>query len=82
VLLDFKGRKRPLSRPGLYSRTLLPRRGHALARRHPPLLTNAARPDALAFRAALTRQAALSARETRRVSRLSIAGEIQSVVKG
>jgi hypothetical protein len=80
-VLDFKGRKRPLMQPGLYTELFFLDEATALAGGHRPCY-ECRRPDALAFRAALDKAGRVSAREP--VSRVDalIAGEIQSVMKG
>jgi len=79
-LLDFKGRKRPLMQPGLYTELFFLDEATALAGGHRPCY-ECRRPDALAFRAALDKAGRVSAREPVSHVDALIAGEIQSVMK-
>ena len=80
-VLDFKGRKRPLMQPGLYTELFFLDEATALAGGHRPCY-ECRRADALAFRAALDSAGLVPAAD--RVGKIDalIAGEIQSVMKG
>jgi hypothetical protein len=79
-VLEFKGRKRPLMQPGLYTELFFLDEATALAGGHRPCY-ECRRPDALAFRAALERADILPASESITAVDALIAGEIQSVMK-
>ena len=79
-VLDFKGRKRPLMQPGLYTELFFLDEATALAGGHRPCY-ECRRPDAFAFRAALDRAGRVSASEPVSHVDALIAGEIQSVMK-
>ncbi|KCZ92700.1 hypothetical protein [Hyphomonas johnsonii] len=80
-LLDFKGRRRALMQPGLYTELFFLDEATALAAGHRPC-HECRRADALAFRAALDRANVLPASAKVVAMDRLIAGEVQSVLKG
>ena len=79
-VLDFKGRKRALMQPGLYTELFFLDEATALASGHRPCY-ECRRPDALAFRAALKTAGILPASDSISAVDALVAGEIQSMMK-
>ncbi|MCB9962421.1 MAG: hypothetical protein R3C00_06335 [Hyphomonas sp.] len=80
-LLKFKGRKRPLMQPGLYTELFFLDEATAFAAGHRPCW-ECRREDARAFSAALIRAGVAPAGHRVQLLNDAIAGEVQAVLKG